>query len=148
MALIRLNYAVELRYGVLVDIARKVWAREPVDVSNGCFNCIWQGDANEMILRSLALVAAPAAAWNLTGLERVKVRDVAEMFAGLLNREVHFTGVEAETALLSNSARICAELGAPSMSLDMMIRWIAKWVQTGGRFLDKPTHFETRDGIY
>lgn len=148
MALMRLNYAVELRYGVLVDIARRIWAGEPVDVSNGFFNCIWQGDANEMVLRSLALAGAPARAWNLTSPDVLRVRDVAESFAQLLGKPAQFVGTEAETALLSNSAKLCTELGRPATSLDTMIRWTAHWVKTAGRYLNKPTHFETRDGAY
>ena len=148
MALLRLNYAVEYRYGVLVDIARKVWAGEPIDVSNGYFNCIWQGDANEQILRALTLCRTPATAWNLTGHGQVKVREVAEKFAQLLGRPVQFTGVETGTALLSNSSRLCAELGPPETSVDAMIGGIVGWVKAGGRFLNKPTHFEVRDGGY
>jgi dTDP-4-dehydrorhamnose reductase len=148
MALMRLNYAVELRYGVLVDIARRIWAGEPVDVSNGSFNCIWQGDANEMTLRSLALAGAPARAWNLTSPDVLRVRDVAERFAQVLGKPAQFVGAEGETALLSNSARLCAELGRPATSLDIVIRWTAHWVKNAGRYLNKPTHFEVRDGAY
>jgi nucleoside-diphosphate-sugar epimerase len=148
MALMRLNYAVELRYGVLVDIARRIWAEEPVDVSNGFFNCIWQGDANEMVLRSLALADSPARAWNLTSPDVMRVRDVADRFAQLLGKPARFVGKEAETALVSNSAKLCAELGRPATSLDTVIRWTAHWVKTAGRYLNKPTHFEVRDGSY
>jgi dTDP-4-dehydrorhamnose reductase len=147
-ALLRLNYAVELRYGVLVDIARRVWTGEPIDVSNGFFNCIWQGDANEMILRSFPLAEVPARAWNLTSPRVLSVREVAENFARLFDKPVRFIGAEAETALLSNASRLCAELGAPATSLDTMIRWTAHWVKSGGRYLNKPTHFEVRDGAY
>jgi len=101
LALMRLTYAVELRYGVLVDIARRVWAGEPVDVSNGFFNCIWQGDANEMILRSLSLTDSPARAWNLTSPDILRVRDVAERFGQLLGKPPQFVGAEADTALLT-----------------------------------------------
>ena len=148
MALLRLNYAVEFRYGVLVDIARNVWAGETIDVSNGYFNCIWQGDANERILRALTLCRAPAAAWNLTGRGQIKVREVAKKFARLFGRTAKFSGSEAGTALLSNSSRLCAELGAPETSIDAMVGGIAGWVKAGGRFLNKPTHFEVRDGGY
>jgi nucleoside-diphosphate-sugar epimerase len=148
MALLRLNYAVELRYGVLADIARKVWMQEPIDLTNGFFNCIWQGDANEMILRAFALAATPARAWNLTGQEQIRVRDMALTFAQLLGKEPRFTGVESDTALLSNSARLCAELGKPATPLDSVVQWIAHWLKAGGRSLDKPTHFEVRSGAY
>jgi nucleoside-diphosphate-sugar epimerase len=148
VALMRLNYAVELRYGVLADIARIIWAHQEVDLRNGYFNCIWQGDANEMILRSLPLAGAPARAWNLTGAVPISVRSVAERLAELLGKNVRFTGKESDTALLSNSRRLCAELGPPETSLDTMLRWMANWVKIGGRNLNKPTHFEVRDGAY
>jgi nucleoside-diphosphate-sugar epimerase len=143
--LIRLNYAVELRYGVLVDIARQVWTDQPIDVANGYFNCIWQGDANEMILRSLAL---PPGAWNLTAPGVLSVRDVGEQFAKIFSKKVRFVNRESDTALLNNPAKICAQLGPPPTSLKTMIQWIADWVRNGGRYLGKPTHFEVRDGAY
>jgi nucleoside-diphosphate-sugar epimerase len=148
VALLRLNYAVELRYGVIVDIARKIWAHEEVDLRNGYFNCIWQGDANEMILRALDLAAIPAKAWNLTGPAVLSIRKVAEKIAELLGRNVRFTGQESDTALLSNASRLCAELGPPETSLETMVRSVAHWIKAGGRNLNKPTHFEVRDGAY
>lgn len=148
VALIRLNYAVELRYGVLVDVARKVWLGEPVDVSNGFLNCLWQGDANELILRSLKLATHPAEAWNLTGKKQLKVREVAENFSKLLDRPLTFIGEETETALLSNVSKLSAKLGEPETPTSAMIEWIAQWVKAGGRFLGKPTRFEVRDGVY
>jgi nucleoside-diphosphate-sugar epimerase len=148
VALIRLNYAVELRYGVLVDIARKVHTGEPVDISNGFLNCIWQRDANEMILRALALAAAPAEPWNLTGPEALRVRDLAEFFGRQLGKAPAFAGQESNTALLSNAGRICGLLGKPATSLERVLRWTADWVRSGGRLLNKPTHFEVRDGHY
>jgi len=142
---IRLNYAVELRYGVLVDLARRVWPDEAVDLSNGYLNCIWQGDANEMILRSLALEPGP---WNLTGTGVVSVRDVAERFGKIFEKGVRFVSQESDTALLNDSAKICKRLGTPPTSLQTMIGWIAHWMRNGGRYLGKPTHFEVRDGSY
>lgn len=148
LVLVRLNYAVELRYGVLVDIARKVHAGEPVDVTTGYFNCIWQGDANDMILRALALARTPPTVLNLTGPERLSVREVAVRFGELLSRPARIVGTEASTALLSNATRACSLLGRPPTSVQHMIAWTADWIQRGGRLLDKPTHFETRDGQY
>lgn len=148
VALIRLFYAVELRYGVLVDIARKVLAGEPIDLTNSCFNCIWQGDANEMILRSLALCGTPPKAWNLCHPKKFRVRDAAAAFGRLLGREPKFTGQERENALLGDPSKICAELGPPNTPMDAVFRWIADWVSHGGIYLDKPTHFEVRDGNY
>lgn len=148
LALIRLNFAVELRYGVLTDIARRVWAGRPVDVSNGWFNCIWQGDANDMILRALALTASPAQAWNLSHPVRLKVRDVATRFAEIFGRPATFSGSEAADALLCNPDRLCARLGPPPTPLDTVIRWTARWIQDGGALWNKATHFEVRDGAY
>lgn len=148
VSIIRLNYAVELRYGVLVDIARKVWAGEPVDVSNGWFNCLWQGDACDMILRALPLASSPPTAWNLTSSAVLSVREVATRFSELLGRPAKFDGSESETALLSNPAKLFAELGSPSTPLDAVMRWTAEWVKSGGCCLNKPTHFEVRDGRY
>lgn len=148
IALLRLFYAVELRYGVLVDIARKVWTREPIELANGYFNCIWQGDANEMLLRALALASAPPSVWNLCRPEIFSVRDVGNWFGKSFGTSPRFIGVEAPTALLGNSSKLCAQLGPPLVSLGMMLQWIAHWVQQGGRALGKPTHFEVRDGNY
>ncbi len=148
VALLRLSYAVELRYGVLVDIAQKVYRGEPLDLTNGCFNCIWQGDANEAILRTLSLAANPPSAWNLCRPETLELREVAAQFGELLARTPVFAGREAPTALLSNSSRLCALLGTPSVELSTMLQWIAHWVSHGGPTWAKPTHFETRDGRY
>ena len=145
---IRLNYAVELRYGVLLDIARKVWADEPVDVTMGYLNCIWQGDANDMILRSFVLAAAPAQPLNLTGPDMLSIRSLAQRFGELLGKSPAITGIEAETALLNNPARACSLLGPPPTPPGTMMRWVAHWLQMGGRQLGKPTHFETRTGSY
>lgn len=148
LALVRLNYALDLRYGVLVDIARKVLAGEPVDVTMGHVNCIWQGDANEMIVRMLGLADVPALALNLTGPRTLSVRDLALRFGELLGKRVNIVGSEAETALLSNSARTVALLGAPPTPLETVLCWTARWLQQGGRLLGKPAHFEVRDGAF
>ena len=148
VALLRLFYAVELRYGVLVDLARKVLSGEPIPLVNGSFNCIWQGDANEMILRSLALAAAPPPAFNLCRPEVFSVKQIATQLGELLDRAPIFTGSESATALLGNPSRICSALGAPRTTLEDMLRWTAHWVKQGGRDLGRPTHFEVRDGKY
>ena len=148
LALIRLNYAVELRYGVLLDIAQKVAAGELIDLTTGYFNCLWQGDANEMIIRSLALTTRPPAVFNLTGPTVFSVRAVAKEFARHLGRPARFVGTEAPSALLNNPAKICRQLGPPSTSPETMIRWIAHWIKRSGQTLNKPTHFEVRDGQY
>ena len=146
--LVRLNYAVELRYGVLLDIARKVYEGVAIDLATGYFNCIWQGDANEMILRSFSLASCPPRPLNLTGTGILAVRQVAARFGELLGRPATLVGVEAPTALLSNTAQLRQTLGEPATSLDEVIRWIAHWVRKGGRTLGKATHFEVRDGKY
>lgn len=148
MALLRLFYAVDLRYGVLADIARKVHAGEAIPLANGSFNCIWQGDANEMILRSLPLAAAPPTVWNLCRPEVFSVRRIATRLGELLGRKPVFAGRESATALTGNAAKLCEVLGAPRTPIDVMLRWTAQWVKQGGRDLGRPTHFEVRDGRY
>ena len=147
-ALIRLSYAVDLRYGVLVDIAKNVFNGNRISLANGYLNCIWQGDANEMIIRALGLTGIPPYPINLTGTTWYSVRELALQFAERMGKEVHFDGVEAETALLSNTVRLLEKLGSPPTTMDQMIDWTADWVMAGGRSLDKPTHFEVRDGKY
>jgi hypothetical protein len=148
IALIRLFYAVELRYGVLVDIARKVYKGELIDLANGFFNCVWQGDANEMIVRALSLASSPPSSWNLCRPEVFSVGAVAARFGELFGRSPRLTGTESAKALLGNSSALCSRLGTPATSLETMLGWIAGWVERGGRDLGKPTHFEERDGRY
>lgn len=148
VVLVRLNYAVDLRYGVLRDVAEKVWHSEPVDIGNGYFNCIWQGDANDMIIRALAWAKNPPTPLNLTGTDVLSIRSLAARFGELMRKTVKLTGNEAADALLSNASRATELLGRPSTSLDVMLQWTAHWVMRGGRSLNKPTHFEVRDGKY
>jgi nucleoside-diphosphate-sugar epimerase len=148
VVLLRLFYAVELRYGVLVDIARRVHSGEPIDLANGYFNCIWQGDANDMAIRALELATSPPTAWNLCRPEIFSVREVAGRVGELLGRAPSFTGRELPTALIGDSSSLCSKLGEPSVPLESMLNWIAGWVRGGGRDLHKPTHFESRDGQY
>ncbi len=148
VCLLRLNYAVELRYGVLRDIGMQVFKGRPVDVSMGHVNTIWQGDANSVCLRSFPLCQSPPAVLNVTGPETLRVRDIAVRFGQLLGREPLFAGREADTALLNNAARCHGLFGAPSVSAEMAIAWTAAWIQAGGPAWDKPTHFETRDGRF
>jgi len=147
IALVRLSYALDLRYGVLVDIAQKVYSGEPVDVRMGYANGIWQGDANAMIIRSLVLASTPAIALNLTA-HRFQVREVAHTFGQLLGKPVSITGTEQSTALLSDLSKLHASLGKPPLPLETIMRWTAHWIQLQGRILGKPTHFEARDGVY
>ena len=148
MVLLRLNYAVEMRYGVLVDVASQLAAGRPIDVTMGSFNVIWQGDVNAAAWRLLDHAASPALALNLTGAEKLSVRAVACRLGELMGRPAAFVGQEAPTALLSDARRAFSILGKPPTPLDTVLRWTADWVSRGGRLLNKPTHFQTRDGRY
>jgi nucleoside-diphosphate-sugar epimerase len=148
VALLRLNYAIDVRYGVLLDIGQKVFARQPVSVAMGAVNVIWQGDANSVVLRSLALTASPPFVLNVTGPEVLRVRDIAERFGRTFGIEPIFEGREGETALL-NDASLCHRLlGKPSVCVDEMINMVADWMRAGRPTLNKPTHFEVRDGKF
>ncbi|HVQ29564.1 MAG TPA: NAD-dependent epimerase/dehydratase family protein, partial [Vicinamibacteria bacterium] len=146
--LFRLFYAVDLRYGVLVDVARKVFAGEPVDVTVGHANVIWQGDASSYALRSLGLGASPPLALNVTGGEVLSVRDVALGYGARFGREPVIVGTEGPVALLGNSSLCRARLGEPAVSYARLFEWVAHWVETGGRSLGKPTKFERADGRF
>ncbi len=146
--LFRLSYAIDLRYGVLHDVAHKVAQGLPVDVTMGYANVIWQGDANARAIQCLEHVASPPVALNITGLERVSVRELAVRFGELLGKPAVITGTEASTAWLFDARRSFDLLGPASVSLDEMIEATARWIQAGGTSLGKPTHFETRDGQF
>ena len=148
VALIRLNYAVEPRYGVLVDIATKVKNNLPVDLSMGYFNVIWQGDANEVVLQSLKYAASPAKVINITGPETLSVKEVALEFGKLFSVEPKLVGTEAKTALLSNSNLAYSLFGEPKVNVNKVIQWVAHWINEDKKLLGKPTHFEVRDGKY
>ncbi len=148
VTVLRLNYAAELRYGVLLDIGNKVFRREPVDVTPGMVNVIWQGDANSVCLRAFSLCQSPPAVLNLTGPEMLSVRQIATRFGEFFGVAPTFTGAESSTALLNNAARCQRLFGYPSVSADQLIAWTAHWIGLGGATHDKPTHFETRDGKF
>ena len=144
----RLNYAVDLRYGVLVDIARAVKDGRPVDRTVSHFNAIWQGDANSYALRALDGCASPPRVLNVTGAETLSVTEVAEFFGSRFGRRPEFRGQPTGEALLSD-ARACHEwLGPPAVSTSELMNAVALWLERGGRTLDKPTHFETADGKF
>jgi nucleoside-diphosphate-sugar epimerase len=143
----RLNYAIDLRYGVLHDIAGRVHAGIPVNLEMGYANVIWQGDAANIAVRCLEHAASPPEILNVTG-EKISVRDVARRLGELMGKTPVFEGTEAPTALLSKNARMRSLFGVPQTPLDAMLRWTANWVMTGGRSLGKPTHFQTRDGQF
>ena len=146
VTLLRLNYACELRYGVLVDLARQVSEQVPIDVTMGFVNAIWQGDANAMSLAALVDAECPPKVINVAGPETLLVREVADKFGQLLGLVPDCFGVEAADALLSNSSEACRRYGLPQVGIERLIRWIADWIQSGGELWDKPTHFQNRDG--
>ncbi len=148
VALIRLNYSVEMRYGVLVDIALKVKKNEPVDLTMGHFNVIWQGDMNDFVLRSLEQAGSPAAVLNVTGPDILSVKEVALEFGKLFGVTPVFENREAPTALLNNATRAFELFGKPKTPVSQVIRWIAGWMSEEHELLGKPTHFEVRDGKY
>jgi nucleoside-diphosphate-sugar epimerase len=148
VALLRLNYAVELRYGVLVDIARAVFGKAPVDLRMGYVNCIWQRDANAMALRSLSLCGHPPVILNLTGPETLSTRWIAEEFGRRFGVEPVFRGDENPHALLNNAARSHELFGLPTVTPSEMVDWIAAWVSRGNTHLNRPTHFDVQDGKF
>jgi len=148
VTILRLNYAVEMRYGVLLDIGRKVFQREPIDLTMGSANVIWQGDANSVCLRSFSLCQSPPFILNLTGPETLSVRRVAIRFGEIFGVKPDLQGEESPTALLNNASRCHKLYGYPSVSLEQLIDWTAAWIGAGNETLDKPTHFEARDGKF
>jgi len=148
MSILRLNYATELRYGVLVDIAHRIYSGQSVPLSMGYLNAIWQGDACAMSLQALGYASAPPLVINIAGPEVLSVRSVARQFAELLHRPVRFEGQESADALLSNAKKSYELFGYPRLRADQMISWIADWVSRGGETLEKPTHFEERAGRF
>jgi nucleoside-diphosphate-sugar epimerase len=148
LALLRLNYANELRYGVLVDLARSVWEGQPVSLAMGYFNAIWQGDASAMALAAFDHAVPGGRVINLAGVERLSVREVAAGFARRFGKPLRLSGTECEDALLSDGTLGRSLCGPPRVDEGQMIEWIADWVQRGGASLNKPTHFAVRDGVF
>ena len=149
VTILRLNYAVELRYGVLVDIGHAVFERRPVSLTMPYVNVIWQGDANSWCLRSLALCQSPPFILNITGPETLSVRDIAAEFGRHFGVEPVFLPADNNsTALLNDASKANTLFGNPSVTPAEMIVWIADWIQQGGVSLNKPTHFEARDGKF
>jgi nucleoside-diphosphate-sugar epimerase len=148
VAILRLNYATEMRYGVLVDLARRVFDREPIDVTMGYCNVIWQGDANAMALAAFAHTSSPALVVNVAGAGELSVRDTCLELGRLLKATPAFTGREAPDALLSNGVRGWELLGRPRVDTPRLLAWTADWVARGGASLDKPTHFGSRSGRF
>ncbi len=148
MLLLRLNYAIDLRYGVLHDIGQQVWSGQPVNNTVGHFNVLWQGDANCYALRALEYCTTPAAILNITGPEIISVEYIAEAFGRLLNKTVSYTGIPADKCYLNNAGKAFRLLSYPRVSLEQMIVWQAGWLMQGGGSLGKPTHFEVNNGKF
>jgi nucleoside-diphosphate-sugar epimerase len=147
-ALLRLNYAVELRYGVLRDLVERVAARDPVDLTTGWVNVIWQRDANSVAWRALDACAVPPYVVNLTGGAPLAVRALVEAIAARLDVDPVVVGEEADSALLSDASRCVERFGPPSMTVETMLDWVVAWWRQGGRSLGKPTRFDARDGAF
>jgi nucleoside-diphosphate-sugar epimerase len=148
VTLIRLNYANELRYGIIVDLSLKILHGEPIDVTMGAVNLIWQGDANNYIIQALRLAQSPPAVLNVTGPDTLSVRDLAGRIGKRLGKEPRFVSQEAPTALLSNASNCLDLFGRPALSLDEMVQSIVPWVAAGKPVLSKPTKFGVRDGRF
>jgi hypothetical protein len=147
--ILRLNYAVELRYGVLVDIGLAVFEKRAVDLGMPRVNIIWQGEANSWCLRSFAHSQAPPLVLNITGTGAISVRDIAMAFGRHFHIEPKFVSeVEGPSALLSDASKARGLFGEPKVGVEQMIGWIADWIRNGRPLLNKPTHFQTRDGKF
>jgi nucleoside-diphosphate-sugar epimerase len=146
--IIRLNYAIDMRYGVLHDIGTQVFAGKPIDLTAGHVNVIWQGDANSMVLRAFGHCTTPSSPLNLTGPEALSVRTLAESFGRRFGKKAQFTGIEAADGWLINSAAAMRLFGLPSVTLAQMIEWNADWIERGMPSLGKETHYNTRDGAF
>lgn len=148
LTVFRLNYAIDMRYGVLLEIARSVYNGIPLDLSMSHVNVIWQGDANEYAIRSLLRASSPPTILNVTGPETLSVRWLANEFGRLLGKNPVFEGVEKENALLNNASKAHKEFGYPRVSIREMIEWTATWVANDGETINKPTHFQERKGQF
>ena len=146
--LLRLNYATELRYGVLVDLAQKVAAGEPIDLGMSYVNVIWQGDASSLALCTLGDCGIPATVANIAGPAILRVREICEQLADRMGTRVSFTGEESDLALLNNGNHLHQKYGEPTVSIKRLLDWTADWVARGGPTHGKPTRFESRDGQF
>ena len=144
----RLNFAVDLRYGVLYDVAKKIMDGTPISLSTPCFNFIWQGSANEIAIRGLLYAEAPAKKMNVTGPETVSIKYAAKKLGALLGKEPIFENEEGNNAYLNNAGAAMEIFGYPEVSAETLIKWQAEYILDGGRVIDKPTHFEERKGSY
>lgn len=148
IAIYRLNYAVDLRYGILSDIAHNILSGEPISIATPSFNCIWQGDANEIAIRCLLFASSDVFKLNVTGPEAASVKAVAMKIGSLLGKKPVFKSEEGTTGFLSNAGKMFQLFGYPSVSLETLIDWQVQWIKDGGRNLGKRTHFEEKKGSY
>jgi nucleoside-diphosphate-sugar epimerase len=148
IAIVRLNYAIDLRYGVLVDLALRVKNDSPVPLAMGYVNVVWQGDANSIAIECLPHASAPPFVVNVTGRDRVSVRALAEWFGARFGATPRFSGAEGPDALLSNTDKMQSMFAAPAVTVERMLEMVADWVERGGPLLGKPTKFEARDGRF
>jgi len=144
----RLNYAIDLRYGVLLEIAKSVFNKTPLNITSSYANVIWQGDANEIALRSLLHCKYPPEVLNVTGKDIINIKETALKFGNIFNIVPIFTGKENDMCLLSDSSKSASLMGKNKTSLDYMIKLIANWVTNDGETIDKPTHFQERQGKF
>jgi len=148
MLIYRLNYAVDLRYGVLFEVAKSVFNEQPIDITTGYANVIWQGDANSFAISSLLHCSTPAKLLNITGPEVISIEKLAKSFGELMNKPVQFSGQSESTTLLNDASHSFELFGKPKIGLDQVIAWTADWVMSGGEDLGKPTHFQERKGNF
>jgi nucleoside-diphosphate-sugar epimerase len=148
VAIVRLNYAIDLRYGVLADLATRIWREEPIPLAMGWVNVIWQGDANRVAIECLPHAATPPFMVNVTGSEPLSVRALANALGERLGRAPRFDGTEGPDALLSDTTRMRECFAPAEMPLDRMLDLVAGWVRAGKPLLGKPTHFEEREGRF
>ena len=144
----RLNYAIDMRYGVLHDIAVRVYNGQTIDLSTGYVNCIWQGDACEYAIRSLIMAKSPIEILNVTGPEAISIEYLAREFGKLFKKEPVFIGQSPATCLFSNASKMVHHFGYPNVALIQMVEWTAEWIMSSGVIINAPTHFEQRDGSY
>lgn len=144
----RLNYAIDLRYGVLLEVGKAVYNQTPIDVSTGAVNVVWQGDANEIALRSFLHCSSPAKILNVTGPETISLTWLATQFGAIFGKGPLFKGEVQDTALLSNASEAHRLFGYPRVGLRKMIQLVAKWISLEGKQINKPTHFQERDGQF
>jgi nucleoside-diphosphate-sugar epimerase len=148
VAIIRLNYAIDLRYGVLADIGLRVWQGKAVPLAMGHVNVIWQGDASRIAIESLVHAATPPFVVNVTGTETLAVRDIVQSFSNAFGRPARLKGRERVDALLSNTDRMRSTFAPPQVRVETMIDWVAGWIRSDRVMLRKPTHFEERTGKF